>query len=154
MIAVTFATIIGAITIFYNVRLKSRAENRQAWINLIRTEIGVLISAFPQPQASERQIDAAYLEVRQRFTMLELYLNPRERVHRAFIEVLRFMYGIVPANTDEEACNKLCIPRVQRPWRDHNIADPAMEWLKWKSKAIRLANVLLKREWEQVKHIN
>ena len=145
--------VVSVATIFYNVRLKSRSENRQAWINSIRTEISALIAAFPPPQASDRMIDAAFLEVQQNLTKLELYLNPSERVHRGFMAVIRFMYGFERIDVDREASEKLCLPKTRYPWRDQNTASARDEWLKWKTKAIRLANVLLKREWEQVKHI-
>ena len=144
--------VISVATIFYNVRLKSRAENRQAWINSIRTEISALIAAFPPPQASDRMIDAAFLEIQQNLTKLELYLNPSERVHRGFMAVVRFMYGF-KGDVDREASKKLFLPKTRYSWRNQNIASAENEWLKWKTKSIMLANVLLKREWEQVKHI-
>ena len=151
---------VSVATIFYNIRLKSRAENRQAWINSIRTEISALIAAFPPPQASDRMIDAAFLEIQQNLTKLELYLNPSERVHRGFMAVVRFMYGFEGIDVDEEAGKQLRIPKTRRPRRNQDTESARqdtesarVEWLKWKTKSIRLANVLLKREWEQVKHI-
>lgn len=153
-VAVGVLTLVGSVaTIFYNVRLKSRAENRQAWINSIRTESSALIAAFPPPQASDRMIDAAFLEIQHHLTKLELYLNPRERVHRSFMAVIRFMYGFERIDVDKEAGEQLCIPKTRYPWRNQNAASARDEWLEWRTKSIRLANVLLKREWEQVKHI-
>ena len=154
------ALVVSVATIFYNIRLKSRTENRQAWINSIRTEISALIAAFPPPQASDRMIDAAFLEIQQNLTKLELYLNPSERVHRGFMAVVRFMYGFEGIDVDEEAGKQLRIPKTRRPRRNQDTESARqdtesarVEWLKWKTKSIRLANVLLKREWEQVKHI-
>ena len=91
------ALVVSVATIFYNVRLKSRTENRQAWINSIRTEISDLIAAFPSPQASDYMINTAFLEIQQNLTKLELYLNPSERVHRGLMAAIRFMYGILKA---------------------------------------------------------
>lgn len=145
--------VISVATIFYNVRLKSRAENRQAWINSIRTEISNLIAAFPPPQASDYMINTAFLEIQQNLTKLELYLNPSERVHRGLMALIRFMYCFEGIDVDKEASDELRIPREQCPWKSQNTASARNEWLKWKTKSIRLANVLLKREWEQVKHI-
>lgn len=145
--------VISVATIFYNVRLKSRAENRQAWINSIRTEISALIAVFPPPQASDHMINTALLEIQQNLTKLELYLNPSERVHRGLMAVIRFMYGFEGIDVDKEASEKLCLPKTRYSWRDQDTASARDEWLKWKTKAVRLANVLLKREWEQVKHI-
>ncbi len=98
-------------------------------------------------------IDAAFLEIEQNLTKLELYLNPSERVHRGLMAVIRFMYGFEGIDVDKEASDELRLPREQCPWRSQNTASTRNEWLKWKTKSIRLANVLLKREWEQVKHI-
>ena len=147
------ALVVSVATIFYNVRLKSRTENRQAWINSIRTEISDLIAAFPSPQASDYMINTAFLEIQQNLTKLELYLNPSERVHRGLMAAIRFMYGFEGIDVDKEASDELRLPRKQYPWRNQNTASARNEWLKWKTKSIRLANVLLKREWERVKHI-
>ena len=147
------ALVVSVATIFYNIRLKSRAENRQAWINSIRTEISTLIAAFPPPQASDYMINTAFLEIQQNLTKLELYLNPSERVHRGLMAVIRFMYDFEGTDVDEEACKQLRIPKTRRPRRNQDTESARVEWLKWKTKSIRLANVLLKREWEQVKHI-
>lgn len=46
MLAGVPALVISVAAIFYQVRLKSRTENRQEWINSLRTEIGVLIGFF------------------------------------------------------------------------------------------------------------
>ena len=147
------ALVIAVVAILYRVRLTSRTANRQEWINSIRTEIGVLIGSFPPPHASDRMIEAVVLEIREHLTKLELYLNPSERVHRGFMAVLRFMYGFSRADVDAEAGAGLCIPRTRRIRRNRDESSARVEWLEWQFKAMRLANVLLKREWEQVKRI-
>ena len=84
--------------------------------------------------------------------MLELYLNPKERVHRGFLAILRFMYGFPTSDTDREARRELCMPNSRF---EHSVIDAdgrLKDWQGWRLKAVRLANVLLKREWEQVKH--
>ena len=143
------ALVISVAAIFYQVRLKSRSENRQEWINSLRTEIGVLIGSFPPPNASDRSVEAVAHEMQHHLTMLELYLNPHERVHRGLMAVLRFMHGSARIGIDDEADEKLCIPQTRRPWKNHNEDNSELEW---RTKAMRLANVLLKREWERVKH--
>ncbi len=153
VVSVALATIVGAITIFYNVRLKSRAENRQEWIHSIRAEIGYLLATIPPPQASSRDIDAAIFKARPRFARLELHLNPHERVHRALMAVLRFLHGVDDRQVDETAKRKLHISGNRRAWRSLDPMTAGDLWLTWRSKAMRLANVLLKREWEQVKHV-
>ena len=147
------ALIIAVVTVLYQVRLTSRTANRQVWINSIRGEIGVLIGSFPPPHASDRMVDDAARKIREHLTKLELYLNPSERVHRGFLAVLRFMYGFSRADVDAEAGSRLCIPQTRRIWRDRDGDSARREWQEWQFKAMRLANVLLKREWEQVKRI-
>ncbi len=147
------ALIIAVGTILYQVRLTSRTTNRQEWINSIRSEIGVLIGSFPPPHASDRMVDDAVRKIREHLTRLELYLNPSERVHRGFLAVLRFMYGFSGSAVDAEASSRLCIPQTRHIWRDGDGHSAMREWVEWQVKAMRLANVLLKREWEQVKRI-
>ena len=147
------ALIIAVVTILYQVRLTSRTANRQEWINSIRSEIGVLIGSFPPPHASDRMVDDAVRKIREHLTKLELYLNPSERVHRGFLAVLRFMYGFSRTDVDAEAGSRLCIPQTRRTWRDGDGDSAMREWVEWQFKSMRLANVLLKREWEQVKRI-
>lgn len=147
------AFLASVITISFQIRLKARAENRQAWIKSIRAEISALVSNFPPPWASKRMIDSAFQKAQPHFAELELYLNPSERIHRALMAVLRFMYSYEPVDVDREVREKLGIPTLRCPWKYKNTGYARWQWLKWRSVAIRLANVLLKREWEQVKYI-
>ena len=152
-IAIGVVTILVSIaTIFYNVRIRSRSQNRQEWINAIRTEIAALISALPAPDTTEHETDEVSHKIQNHFAMLELYLNPSEPVHRAFLAVLRLMYRRMYREIDAEVCKKLCIDASQCPWQVEN-DDNERHWMKWRTKTVRLANVLLKREWEQVKHV-
>ena len=146
--------LVAGLTIWYNVRLKSRTENRQVWINSIRAEIGDLLATIPPPQAYSREIDVAILRARPHFARLELYLNPHERVHRALLAVLRFLYDVDDKKVDEIARCKLRIFGNRRKWRSLYPKTATYRWLRWRSNAMRLANVLLKREWEQVKRVN
>ena len=136
----------GVFSIFYQGRLKARSENRQAWINSIRKEISTLIANFPPHEASNSTIDEA---IRKKYeyslASLELSLNPSERVHRGLLATIRFMYRINDNYFDKEARSELGI--------QCNSLNDEEEWAKWKANSIRLATVLLKREWEQVKYV-
>ena len=153
-IVVAIAGVVVSIaTIFYNNRLKSRSDNRQAWINSIRTEIGLLISDFPPPSASDRDIEDRFRRVQKHLSMLELYLNPSERIHRTLLVLIRFMYGQEHQDWDGELVKCLKLPDPNHFARMRFEEGSRQEWAKWETCAVRVANVLLKREWEQVKYI-
>ena len=150
----------GIVVASYQVRLRARSANRQEWINAMRAQISVLIDSFPPPSESRRSIEETNIKIKQHFMKLELYLNPSEKVHRAFVEVLRFMYGfqcserMSPDNSRKLCIRKqLCIPESRLGWAKIGEDCAEAEWKSWQLRAVRLANVLLKREWEQVKHV-
>lgn len=138
-----FVTTFG---IFYRGRLQARAQNRQAWINSLRDQINLLFARMPGPLATPDRLIEAFEDYQRIHTSLELFLNPSERVHRGFMAVARHLYGIQDLAVDDEARQALDIP----------LGIPLLGiagWNMWKSRAIRLANVLLKREWELVKFV-
>ena len=152
-VAIGIVTILVSIaTIFYNVRLKSRSQNRQEWINALRKEIGALILVPPRDRAKNQKAGDDIRDIGKHFAMLELYLNPSERVHRAFMTVLRLMYGQVDQEMDACVNKRLGIDDSVCPGATKDV-EQEQQWTKWRAKAVRLANVLLKREWEQVKHV-
>lgn len=144
---------VSVVAIFYNVRLKARAQNRQEWINSLRTEIGALISESPPQHATGHKDNNTTLSTEKHLRMLELYLNPSEFVHRALLTLLRFMYGYFDREVDVEIREALSIEVPQCSGQANSVALGVEQWREWRIKAVRLANVLLKREWEQVKHV-
>ena len=144
--------VVGIVSLLYQIRLRARSANRQDWINSIRTEIGKLIDSLPEPAASVHSVEQAILEAQPHINRLELYLNPRERVHRGFLAIIRFLYGFPESPTDGEARCRLCIPAGWVGQNVDGVNATREDWEKWRMRAVRLANVLLKREWEQVKH--
>ena len=153
-VAVGIVTVfVSVAAIFYNVRLKSRAHNRQEWINSLRTEIGVLIARRPPQGGADQTGTMNNTDIQKHFAMLELYLNPSEPVHRAFLTLLRFMYGLIDREDDSDIREALGIELSQRSGQAQNAELGEEHWRDWRIKAVRLANVLLKREWEQVKHV-
>ena len=152
-------TLIGTlITVFYHIRLQARSKNRQNWIISIRKEMTVLMTNFPTYDASESEIEIAQQETRANITRLSLYLNPAERVHRGFLAIVRFMYRIDGLEEDEMPRKKLGVPESplheqQKECEPQDTCKQQEAWSMWNSKTMRLANILLKREWEQVKYV-
>lgn len=145
--------VLSIIALSYQIRLRSRSINRQDWINSIRKEIGHLIDYLPPVNASKRSVEKATSDIQSHYSKLELYLNPSERVHRAFLSLIRFMYGFPVTECDRKIRKKL---RIEESRFDNMFQDRIHQqehWNKWRIKVVRLANVLLKREWEQVKHV-
>ena len=149
------ATLIAAvITVFYQIRIQARSKNRQNWINSIREEMTVLMSNFPTCDASEREIETAQQKTRVNITRLSLSLNPSECVHRGFLAIIRFMYRIDGLEEDQKARDELQMDVNIFQGTHHDCPEQRKRlWSAWNSKAMRLANILLKREWVQVKHV-
>lgn len=137
------ATLFGAV---HQARVKARSENRQAWINELRDQMNELIAKMPQPINTPQQYRKAENEYTKIHTRLELFLNPSERVHRAFMTLVRHMYGVYDLAIDQQVRRELQLDEYKPPM-------VGKDWVKMKSCTIRLANILLKREWEQVKLI-
>ena len=138
-IVVAIAGVVVSIaTIFYNNRLKSRSDNRQAWINSIRTEIGLLISDFPPPSASDRDIEDRFRRVQKHLSMLELYLNPSERIHRTLLALIRLMYSQERQDCDGELAKCLILPDPNHFARMRFEEGSRQEWAKWETRAVRV----------------
>ena len=143
-----FALVGAALGVFYNVRLTARSKNRQEWINSIRKHIGALIANCP-PQGERDQEHSRKCEI----AALDLLINPSERVHRSLLAIVRYMYGIHDHAPDREVLCELRLPTPPGQQVSDNEQITQSNFEELKVKATRLANVLLKREWEQVKHV-
>jgi hypothetical protein len=135
------ATLVG---IFYQWRIKARSENRQNWIKDIREVFGFLITNLPVPNDSYATREKKRLKYLSHHARLELLLNPSEKVHRALMALLRHAYDFQNVPIDKIPREKLALAEVDPQDGDN--------FKELKSGIIRLANVALKREWEQVKH--
>ena len=143
-----FAFVGAALAVFYNVRLTARSKNRQEWINSIRKHIHALIANCP-PQGGRDQEHSRKCEI----AALELLINPSERVHRSLLAIVRYMYGIHDHAPDRQVLCKLRLPTPPGQQVSDNEQITQRNFEELKVKATRLANVLLKREWEQVKYV-
>ena len=147
------ALIVSIAALVFQIRLQARSKNRQDWINSIRKEISALIANFPGPSASREDIKGAAKKALPRIVRLELYLNPSEKVHRGFLEVVRFIYGFGEQSKDFNVRSQLDIPSNRIVSSESVDSTTTIDMELWSLKATRLANILLKREWEQVKHV-
>ena len=119
--------------------------NRQKWINQIRRVLDPLIAEAPRHDAEEDELNHAIKKYIARHARLELLLNPAEKEHRALLGLLRRIYrmGNIPMNNS--AWQALCLAGISPEDED--------QWVELKSRIVRLSNAVLKREWEQVKHV-
>ena len=137
-----------ALTVFYHVRLTARTKNRQEWIASIRERMRYLISAYELGNSAGKQ---DFGKVKNKIVELELLLNPREPTHRTFLAVIRHMHGIDGHPLDEEVRSHLT--QAFQPRNDGSPAgDRSLTPETWVARAIRLSNIILKNEWERVKH--
>ena len=146
ILAGSLSVAVGVFGIFYQGRLRARAENRQAWVNSIRSELSNIITnlqSFDTDLKSNEKTSQAH-----RITKLDLHLNPSERIHRALLALVRLMSGLEVNTLDEDVLTKLS--DNDKPLTS---ATSKTEWNTRKCYIIRLSTVLLKREWEQVKHV-
>lgn len=123
----------------YEWRLKARTENRQKWINDLRNTLAKLIENMPlksDPEAKTEAKNEAYFKMHGK---LELLMNPSEKDHRGLMALIRHIYGHSKLKIDE-------VPQK-------NLGISEMDFEQQKSNVIRLSNIVLKREWERVKHI-
>ena len=137
-----------AVAVFYNVRLTARSNNRQAWINSVREQLGNVIGNYvPQDRADGKQAK----EWDRSLARLELLINPSERVHRSAIAVVRLMRGIHDHPADRNVIQHLCLPVSPGQQVPGSREADRKCRSELKDRANRLANVLLRREWERVK---
>ena len=126
------------LTVFYHVRLTARTQNRAEWIGSIRHKMAALISL----RDTRSDPDKAQLpDVDKRITELELMLNPGEALHRTFLALIRTLHEIDDNEFDEETRSQL-----GGTFAEDVSAD------RLKARCIRVSNVILKYEWERVKH--
>lgn len=138
-----FLVFIGVI---YTGRVNVRSVNRQVWINDLRDVLSQLLQQIPPYPPDKVSIDLAKKHASQLIFKTELLLNPSEPDHRAMIALLRYFYHI----NDVKDVDGLARKELRLEEKDLNDNE---KFNALKSKLIRLSNVILKREWEQVKHV-
>ena len=141
------AAIVGlatAVGIFFQIRANARSKNRQEWINTIRELMAKLVD-HARSARSNSEIPTEFCHL---YTQLELYLNPSEIVHRSFLYAIATICPQVHVACEYSLGFTMCRNKL-------NLSAPQTddERVKLVEGIVRLANVLLKREWEQVKRL-
>jgi hypothetical protein len=147
------AAAISIVFTFRQLRAKVRADNRQAWIDRARRLLSELAQK-PRTPTDPRSADRL-----SRFRIeLELMLNPSEEDHRLLIYLVQRLH--VPSHVDTIAGARTLIEVVREDVAVGSSME-AVTWLGSLEKAdpgqlvgyvVRLSHVVLKREWERVKH--
>ena len=148
----TLALFGTVLTVFYQVRLTARTQNRGQWILTVRRKMADLISLYDTEGDSDKPPS---VEVDKRITELELLLNPEDRLHRTLLTLMRTLHGIYDNPLDEETKSNLQDTFPNEKKNDSEEASDDTEEVSadtWKARCIRLSNVILKYEWERVKH--
>ncbi len=134
--------------VLYTSRVNVRSANRQAWINELRDTLSRLLHYLPDETDDERHIKEAQDLGKELRAKVELLLNPSERDHRALMVLVRYLYRFPSVLTvDAETRRNLGLDIDGAELRNQD------RFKERKSELIRLINAVLKREWEQVKHI-
>ena len=134
------------LSVFYQVRLTARTQNRKEWIKALRGKMTALISLSDHRNESEKR---RLRKVRKKITELELLLNPGEPLHRTFLTLVRTVHGI-DDGFDKKV--KSCLPDTFAPKKMDGKDSESVSLDVWKARTVRLSNVILKYEWERVKH--
>ena len=177
-VPVVATLILGGAGIFYNMRLQARAQNRQNWINDMRQIIVNLLeilACYGANQKEREKKEKKEIEARYKKNMfqLELSINPSEKECRALLALIRRgsifkkhqkWGGLIKRIDDcvlchlgEQGENNICqnIDHCVGPNESNGRCEceSCKERYKNISYIIRLSNVVLKREWEQVKYV-
>jgi hypothetical protein len=152
------ALIAAAASIFFaylQLRAKVRTDNRQVWIDRARSHLAAVVElASLHSEAGATAAPDLWREFASLKLELELMLNSSERDHRllAFLihELALLRDGSAQAIPDSENLKALIEEDSDLPFDD---------WLpEWNQRGqlvtyiLRLSHVVLKREWERVKH--
>ena len=170
--------LLGVATIFYNMRLQARARNRQKWIGEMREVINRLIAIITNYVPSHTYWKSVKDDYKKSMFKLELLINPSEKEHRTLLALIRRgaihyssqKWGGIIAGIDDKMLDKVISSKGQKlikicsrktengrkckqnpslPGLCRNCRDRKENI----SYIIRLSNLILKREWEQVKYI-
>jgi hypothetical protein len=147
------AAAVSIVFTYRQLRAKVRADNRQVWIDRARRLLSELA------QKPRTPTDARYADRLSRLRIeLELMLNPSEQDHRLLIYLLQRLH--LPSHADAIAGARTLLKMLRDDVASGSSAS-AVAWLGSIEKAdsdqlvgyvVRLSHVVLKREWERVKH--
>ena len=132
------------VTVFYQVRLTARTDNRKEWVGEIRGKMTDVIALSDRENGSAA---GRKRTAREKITELELFLNPSEPLHRTFLALVRALHGIKDDfDEDVKSGMPVIFPKDQETGHPKPVSAEI-----WKARCIRISNVILKSEWERVK---
>ena len=162
----------AAVSIYFTYRqlqAKVRADSRQAWIDKLRTHISAFIAlADPRLEANEVETtESCGVEFTKRRIEMELMLNPSEKDHRLLMYLsLRLAFFHSGEDWFSKIHDVRNVRKVIQNDPDYKQSDwvvilgpiPAKKSKNYKllhsdliGYTMRLAHVVLKREWQRVK---
>ncbi|MDD5585758.1 MAG: hypothetical protein PHY92_02235 [Alphaproteobacteria bacterium] len=140
--------------VLYTGRIYARSVNRQKWINELRGALSKLIHEIPEWGDRKRKVTPVPKYEKTLLAKVELLLNPSELDHRALIALLRHLYRIYDLDIDKIVRKKLKLDCDECMFEGKTDKEALVKkFRERKSQLIRLINAVLKREWEQVKHV-
>ena len=152
------SALLVALTAALALRGKLQAENRQLWIDALRDELAVFMSHLQELYAAGDVLQQNRRDMEQARMKIELLINPSEPLHRTLTLLLRVASGQRPVNAiDGPVLKRLkpldlpaATPISALRWHGRTKPD-ADQLLVLQVYIQRLANVLLKQEWERVR---
>lgn len=156
--ALLLAALLLAVTGAAAIRGKAQAEHRQHWIDTMREQLSIFMSHLHELYAHGNSMQQNRRDMEQARMKIELLINPSQPLHRTLALLLRVAAGQRPVNAIDGPVLKRLKPL------DLPAATP-ISALRWNGKTKpdtdqllvlqvyiqRLANVLLKQEWERVR---
>ncbi len=156
--AILLSALLLALTAACLVRGKLQAVNRQHWIDTVREELAIFMSHLHELYGHGDVLQQNRRDMEQARMKIELLINPSEPLHRTLALLLRVAAGQRPVNAIDGPVMKrlkpLDLPAATpiSALRWHGRTKPEADQLLVLQVYIqRLANVLLKQEWERVR---
>lgn len=156
--ALLLSALLITLTLAYLARSRLQSVSRQHWIDTVRDELSVFMSHLQELYINGDVMQQNRRDMEQARMKIELLINPAEPLHRTLALLLRVASGQRPVNAIDAPVMKRLKPL------DLPAATP-ISALRWNGRAKpdadqllvlqvyiqRLANVLLKQEWERVR---
>jgi hypothetical protein len=127
----------AAETVRDQIKAELVSKNRQAWINAVRDSITEFLAALQLEQLSvphRGESEEGIHRVMREFTRVRLLLNPAEKDHQQLVAEMR---------------NTIAAIDLKSPGQAANVS--SKDLFDVSDRAIELAQVVLKREWNRVK---
>ncbi|NUB12581.1 hypothetical protein GAY28_07555 [Azospirillum brasilense] len=156
------AAAISIVFTYHQLRAKVRADSRQAWINDVRENLAAIVNDVAFLLVDGRIDTEPFQRLNRRRMHLELFLNPSEKDHRLLMMIIRAC--VIPGITIEGDAHvrrhiRRSVEGLDGRHRDlwdivqHGRVPEGQEARdKAISYIIKLSHVVLKREWERVRH--